>query len=135
MATSRTKAAPSRARKPSTAASPSKPAVAAGTRKDSPHRWSRHVTQTSDALDLAPAIFNSRSPDRIAASLKASAEHSRRRKGSPFQSAMSMLTFYINRAGRNLSDAQRGVLERAKDRLRIRFGRPAQGAVGKGRRH
>ncbi|AXV79552.1 MULTISPECIES: DUF3175 domain-containing protein [Ralstonia solanacearum species complex] len=136
MATSRTKAVPSRARKPAAAsASRSEPTAAARKRKDSPHRWSHRVTQTSDALDLAPSIFKSRSPDRIAASLKASAEHSRRRKGSPFQSAMSMLTFYINRAGRNLSDAQRGVLERAKDRLRIRFGRPAHGAMGKGRRH
>ncbi|MBT1540024.1 DUF3175 domain-containing protein [Ralstonia solanacearum] len=93
------------------------------------------MTATSDALDLEPAIFKSRSPDRIAASLKASAERSRRRKGTPFQSSMSMLTFYINRAGYNLSDARRAVLERAKDRLRIRFGRPGHGVVGKGRRH
>ncbi|MBB6584398.1 DUF3175 domain-containing protein [Ralstonia solanacearum] len=92
------------------------------------------MTATSDAPDLEPAIFKSCSPDRIAASLKASAERSRRRRGTPFQSAMSMLTFYINRAGHNLSDARRAVLERART-LRIRFGRSAHGVVGKGRHH
>ncbi|MEF9404332.1 MULTISPECIES: DUF3175 domain-containing protein [Ralstonia solanacearum species complex] len=135
MSTSRTKATLSRARKPAAASASRSQPTAKIRRKNSPHRWSRHVTATSDALDLEPAIFKSRSPDRIAASLKASAERSRRRKGTPFQSAMSMLTFYINRAGHNLSDARRAVLERAKDRLRIRFGRPGHGVVGKGRRH
>ncbi|WP_296224215.1 DUF3175 domain-containing protein [Ralstonia sp. UBA689] len=92
--------------------------------KQKTRRWSQHVMETSDALDLEPDIFKSRSPARIAASLKASAERSKRRKGSAFQSAMSMLTFYINRGGRNLSAGQRRILERAKDSLRIKFGRP-----------
>lgn len=135
MSTSRTKAPPSRARKPAAASASRSQPTAKIRRQDSPHRWARHVTATSDAPDLEPAIFKSRSPDRIAASLKASAERSRRRRGTPFQSAMSMLTFYINRAGHNLSDARRAVLERAKDRLRIRFGRSAHGVVGKGRHH
>lgn len=95
--------------------------------KAKPHRWSHHVMETSDALDLEPDIFKSRSPGRIAASLKASAEHSRRRKGTAFQSAMSMLTFYINRAGHNLSAGRRRILERAKDNLRAEFGRPPHG--------
>lgn len=91
--------------------------------KSKAHRWSHHVMETSDALDIEPDIFKSRSPARIAASLKASAEHSRRRKGTAFQSAMSMLTFYINRAGHNLSAGRRQILERAKDALRAEFGR------------
>jgi hypothetical protein len=81
--------------------------------------------QTSDALDLEPDIFKSRSPTRIAASLQRSAEHSNRRKSEPFRSTMSMLNFYINRAGKNLSAAQRRVLEKAKDELRRLFRRPA----------
>lgn len=93
--------------------------------KPKSRRWSHHVMETSDALDIEPDIFKSRSPARIAASLKASAEHSRRRKGTAFQSAMSMLTFYINRAGHNLSAGRRRILERAKDALRAEFGRPA----------
>lgn len=99
--------------------------------KSKTHRWSHHVMETSDALDLEPDIFKSRSPARIAASLKASAEHSKRRKGSAFQSAMSMLNFYINRGGRNLSAGRRQILERAKDSLRTEFGRPARGTAGK----
>lgn len=95
------------------------------------HRWSHHVMETSDALDLEPDIFKSRSPARIAASLKASAEHSKRRKGTAFQSAMSMLTFYINRAGHNLSAGRRRILERAKDSLRAEFGRPAASSKAK----
>jgi hypothetical protein len=85
-------------------------------------KWSAEVTETSDALDLEEDIFKSRSAKRIAASLKRSAEHSHRRKASPFQSAMSMLTFYINRAGANLSASQRRVLEAAKTELRRQFG-------------
>jgi hypothetical protein len=77
----------------------------------------------SDALDLEPAIFKQRSPRRIAESLKRSAERSHRRKSSPFRSAMSMLTFYINRGGRNLSAARKQTLERAKVELRHLFGR------------
>ena len=87
------------------------------------HRWSGHVTETSDALDLERDVFNSDDPAHIAASLKRSAEHSRRRKAEPFRSAMSMLTFYINRAGHNLPADRRRVLEQAKDELREQFGR------------
>jgi hypothetical protein len=77
----------------------------------------------SNALDLERAVFTWKDPRRIAASLKRSAERSRRRKGTPYQSAMSMLTFYVNRAGRDLDPAQRRVLEQAKDELRRLFGR------------
>ena len=85
--------------------------------------WSAKVTRESDALDLEPGVFTDSDPDRIAASLKRSAEHSERRKGGAFQSAMSMLNFYINRAGRNLPAERKRVLARAKDALRRRFGR------------
>jgi hypothetical protein len=86
-------------------------------------RWSAEVTRSSNALDLKPEVFKSRSPAKIAASLKRSAEHSKRRKGSSLQSAMSMLNFYINRAGNNLTPAQKLVLERAKPELRKAFAR------------
>lgn len=89
-------------------------------------KWSRHVTETSDALDLKPHLFESDDPKQIALSLKRSAEHSHRRKGAPFQSAMSMLTFYINRAGDNLPKSRVKVLERAKDELREAFGRQSK---------
>ncbi|MBN3743090.1 MULTISPECIES: DUF3175 domain-containing protein [Burkholderia] len=97
----------------------------AGRGADPKHRkrWSGEVTQKSDALDLEPDIFKSDDPAAIAASLKRSAEHSRRRKASPFQSAMSMLNFYVNRAGRNLPKTRRTTLERAKRKLREAFGR------------
>jgi len=88
------------------------------------HRWSAKVTEESDALDLQPKVFEQRSPKKIAASLKRSAEHSKRRKSSPFRSAMSMLTFYINRAGRNLPASRKRTLEKAKDELREQFHRP-----------
>jgi len=81
------------------------------------------VTETSHALDLESGVFEDRSPRRIAASLKRSAEQSKRRKSEPYRSAMSMLVFYINRAGKNLSPDRRRVLERAKDELRHLFGR------------
>ncbi len=87
------------------------------------HKWSAKVTETSDALDLKAHLFEQDDPAEIAASLKRSAEHSRRRKGTPFQSAMSMLTFYINRAGDNLSAERKQVLNAAKDELRQQFGR------------
>ena len=83
--------------------------------------WSGRVTQRSNALDLDRSIFTSKDPRAVAASLKRSAERSRRRKGTPFQSAMSMLNFYINRAGRNLGAKQKRVLERAKNELRKAF--------------
>lgn len=87
-------------------------------------KWSAEVTEHSDALDLKKDVFKENSAKAIAASLKRSAEHSHRRKAEPFRSAMSMLTFYINRAGDNLSDERRHVLEDAKDELRKAFGRP-----------
>jgi hypothetical protein len=86
-------------------------------------RWSGNVTRHSNALDLKPAIFKSGSPRRIAISLKRSAQASTRRKGTPLQSAMSMLNFYINRAGENLSAKQKNVLTHAKEELRRGFGR------------
>ena len=86
-------------------------------------QWSQHVTEHSDALDLKKDVFTLDDPAKIAASLKHSAEHSRRRRGTPFQSAMSMLTFYINRAGNTLSAERRRTLEAAKDALREAFGR------------
>ncbi|HZK92210.1 MAG TPA: DUF3175 domain-containing protein [Stellaceae bacterium] len=97
-------------------------------RKSTPSRgrkWSAKVTETSDAMDLKKDVFKSKSPKRIAASVKRSAERSQRRKTSPFRSAMSMLNFYMNRAGKNLSASRRRVLESAKGRLRRLFRRPA----------
>ena len=91
--------------------------------KTSARKWSAEVTKHSDALDLEPNIFKSKDPRRIALSLKRSAQVSKRRKGTPYQSAMSMLNFYINRAGKNLPQRQKRVLERAKDELREAFGR------------
>ena len=82
--------------------------------------------QRSDALDLEPGIFAKDDPKAIALSLKRSAERSKRRKAEPFRSAMSMLTFFINRGGKNLPKKQKAVLERAKDELRIAFGREAR---------
>jgi hypothetical protein len=87
-------------------------------------RWSQHVTQSSDALDLDRGVFARSDPRAIARSLKRSAEHSHRRKSEPYRSAMSMLTFYINRAGKTLSRKQRMTLEKAKDELRDLYGRP-----------
>lgn len=86
-------------------------------------RWSKHVTETSNALDLDSGVFSWSDPKRIARSLKRSAEHSHRRKSSPRQSAMSMLNFYINRAGHNLPAKQKRILEKAKEELRGLFER------------
>lgn len=86
-------------------------------------RWSQRVTDKSDALDLEKQVFTMDDPSRIASSLKQSAEQSRRRKSTPFRSAMSMLTFYINRAGKDLDPKQRKILEQAKDELRVQFGK------------
>jgi hypothetical protein len=85
--------------------------------------WSQRVTETSNALNLESGVFTKSSPQAIARSLKRSADASTRRKGGAYQSAMSMLNFYINRAGRNLSPKRRRILERAKDELRNAFGR------------
>ncbi|MDB5815138.1 MAG: hypothetical protein JWM03_716 [Rhodocyclales bacterium] len=89
-------------------------------------KWSQTVTEHSDALDIEQGLFAQKNPKRIAAALKQSAEHSQRRKSSPFRSAMSMLNFYINRAGETLSASQRHRLEAAKDELRAQFHRPAR---------
>jgi hypothetical protein len=91
-------------------------------------KWSQAVTEHSDALDLEPGVFTWHDPRRIAASLKASAERSTRRKAEPFRSAMSMLTFYINRAGDQLPEIQRARLEAARDELRAMYGKPRRGA-------
>ncbi len=88
-------------------------------------KWSKRVTQTSDALDLKHDVFKQDSPKAIARSLKRSAEHSHRRKSDPYRSAMSMLVFYINRAGKNLPATRRTKLEAAKDELRKAFGKAA----------
>lgn len=91
-------------------------------------RWSQHVTETSNALDLEAGVFTLDDPREIALSLKRSAEASTRRKADPFRSAMSMLNFYINRAGTQLDPAQRRKLALAKDELRALFGKPRKSA-------
>ena len=92
-------------------------------RKISPKRWSQRVTRESDALDLRHGVFTLRDPKRIAASLKRSAERSSRRKAGAYRSALSMLTFYINRAGKTLPKTQRDRLQRAKTELKHQFGK------------
>jgi uncharacterized protein DUF3175 len=87
-------------------------------------RWSQRVTRTSNALDLEEGVFSKSDPRDIAKSLKRSADRSRRRKADPFRSAMSMLTFYVNRSGKQLPAKQRKTLEKAKDELRDLYGRP-----------
>jgi hypothetical protein len=94
-----------------------------GERSQSERFWSNEVTRNSNALDLEEGVFTWDDPRRIAHSLKRSAEESRRRKADPFRSAMSMLTFFVNRAGKNLPSDRKLVLERAKDELRREFGR------------
>lgn len=86
-------------------------------------RWSQSVTETSNALDLEAGLFSQDDPREIAASLKRSADRSDRRKTTPFASAMAMLNFYINRAGRNLPASRREILENAKQELRALYGR------------
>jgi hypothetical protein len=93
------------------------------TAKRPTRKWSARVTERSEAMTLQDSVFKQRSPSAIAQSLKRSAERSHRRKSPPFRSAMSMLNFYINRAGKNLSAARLKTLERAKDKLREAFGR------------
>jgi hypothetical protein len=117
----------SRARRPAPRKSrPGKSARAKSVHRKSQRksaRWSARVTRTSDALDLKRGVFNLKDPKRIAASLKRSAEQSARKKSGSYRSALSMLTFYINRAGKNLPAGRRKTLERAKDELRKQFGR------------
>jgi hypothetical protein len=93
-------------------------------KKSDVNYWSNEVARKSDALDLEAGVFTLDDPREIARSLKRSAEASERRKSEPFRSAMSMLNFYINRAGKGLSAERKRVLERAKDELRKEFGRP-----------
>ncbi len=93
------------------------------TRGKAARYWSNRVTRESNALDLEGGVFTLKDPKRIAASLKRSAEQSRRRKAEPYRSALSMLVFYINRAGKNLPASRRRTLERAKAELRRQFGR------------
>jgi len=90
-------------------------------------KWSQHVTETSDAMDLEAGVFKQKDPKAIARALKSSAEHSHRRKSNPFRSAMSMLNFYINRAGGHLPPTQKRRLEAAKKKLRAAFHRPEKG--------
>jgi hypothetical protein len=94
-------------------------------RKSGKSRWSAQVMRHSDALDLEPSVFKSGSAVHIARSLKRSAERSTRRKGTPFQSAMSMLNFFINRGGAGLGSRRKAVLEQAKTELRKAFHRDA----------
>jgi uncharacterized protein DUF3175 len=91
-------------------------------------RWSRRVTETSNALDLDRGVFSRDNPRSIALSLKRSADRSRRRKSDPYRSAMSMLTFYINRAGKSLSKTRRARLQAAKDELRKLYHREQRAA-------
>jgi hypothetical protein len=93
------------------------------TKKAAPKRWSQRVTRESDALDLKGGVFKQTSAKKIAASLKRSAERSSRRKAGAYRSALSMLVFYINRAGKSLPKTQRERLERAKVELKHQFGR------------
>jgi hypothetical protein len=97
-------------------------------------RWSQRVTRESNALDLERGVFSQKDPRKIARSLKRSAERSERRKSAPFRSAMSMLVFYINRAGRTLPAAQRRRLEKAKEELRGLYGREPAGTRRRSRR-
>jgi Protein of unknown function (DUF3175) len=99
------------------------PARKTSARRGSPRRWSQRVTRESDALDLKKGMFKQTSAKKIAASLKRSAERSSRRKAGAYRSALSMLTFYINRAGRTLPKTERARLERAKVELKHQFGR------------
>ena len=93
------------------------------TRRKATRYWSGRVTRESDALDLEGGVFSLKDPKQIAASLKRSAERSSRRKAEPYRSALSMLVFYINRAGKKLPASRRRTLERAKGELRRQFGR------------
>ncbi len=96
------------------------------TKRASPRRWSKQVTERSDALTLEKRVFSNADPAAIARSLKRSADRSKRRKADPFRSAMSMLNFYINRAGSKLPAGKRKTLERAKVKLREAYHRPSR---------
>lgn len=104
---------------PAKKSSSKKPAA----KKSAPKKWSKSVTEHSDAMDLEADVFTSKDPKKIAASVKRSAEKSMRKKAGPFQSAMSMINFYENRGGKNISAAQKKVLDKSKQELRKLFGR------------
>ena len=104
-------------------ASAQRSAARKSSKRAAPKRWSQRVTKESDALDLKQGVFKLDSPRKIATSLKRSAEHSSRRKAGAYRSALSMLTFYINRAGKTLPKTERTRLERAKVELKHQFGR------------
>jgi hypothetical protein len=110
-------------RKPSPGPRRTKAPRIRATSRQAPRLWSAGVTRRSNALDLQPGVFTWTDPRRIAASLKRSAQTSRRKKTDSYRSALSMLSFYINRAGANLSPARRRILTRAKGELRKQFGR------------
>jgi hypothetical protein len=122
-ATSRSTKAKSRGTKSSSTKSTRAKSGRASSQARSGRKWSKRVTERSDALDLSEGVFELEDPRKIALSLKRSAERSRRRKSEPYRSAMSMLTFYVNRAGKNLPTSRKRVLQRAKDELREVFGR------------
>jgi Protein of unknown function (DUF3175) len=111
------------ARKKTGSARVRKPRSKSAARRKTPKRWSQRVTRESDALDLQQGVFKLTSPKKIAASLKRSAERSSRRKAGAYRSALSMLTFYINRAGKTLPKTQRDGLQRAKTELKHQFHR------------
>jgi hypothetical protein len=92
-----------------------------------PAKWSKKVNETSDAMDLKEGVFKSKNPKKIAKSVKDSAERSKRRKSGPFQSAMSMMNFYINRGGKKVPKTKRSVISRAKEELRKLYGKPMRG--------
>ena len=95
-------------------------------KKKNSRKWSAKVTETSDALDLKSKVFKSRDPKKVARSLKHSSDSSKRRKGTPLQSAMSMLNFYMNRAGKKLPAKDKKILNEAKDELRQLYGKAAR---------
>ncbi len=100
-----------------------KSAVKKAAKKSTPKKWSKKVTQTSNAMDLEKDVFKQKNPKAIAKSVKRSAEKSKRKKAGAFQSAMSMINFYENRAGKNLEAGQKKVLDESKDELRKLYGR------------
>ena len=91
--------------------------------RSKPGHWSKKVTSESNALDLEEGVFSWKDPEKIALSLKQAADSSQRRKSQPFRSAMSMLSFYINRAGSNLNEEQKEILQQAKQELRKLYGK------------
>jgi Protein of unknown function (DUF3175) len=123
MMAARSRKTASRRTKAASRKTASAPRKSPAKRKASPKRWSQRVTQQSDALDLKRGVFTLQDPKAIAASLKRSAERSARRKAGAYRSALSMLTFYVNRAGKTLPKTQRERLERAKAELKRQFGR------------